>query len=254
MQGAVENEVRELGLNPSRSLQEVITGLIDFAKPRLLERAADDFQAVAHASNFGLPRQGPCTIDFNESSRAHRYQPVAIKHLQAIDGFDSKADALLRYSYQAPWGKIKLGWLWADWSMRDPTSIQTISWNHLEFTAVPDSVIPEVVRAADQVFGKVRAMKEAIDSGSLARNASSLRQAVDLAAEVYWLLSQAWPFMRGSASIADLSTKVIFDRLGIKVPLFKTDRYPNIEALLSPVETFKTEYPSYFQDDFQWVH
>ena len=255
MQGAVENAVRELELDPSRSIQEVIEGLIDFAKPRLLERAGEDFHALSHASNFGRAREGPPTIDFREEgSRVHRYQPVAIKHLQAIDGFGSKDYALLRYSYQAPWGQIKLGWLLGDWSLRDPTSPQNISWNHLEWTAAPANVIPEVVRAADQVFGKVRAMKEAIDSGSLTRDVSSLRQAVDLAAEVYWLLSQAWPFQRGSAGIADLSTKVIFDRLGIEVPLFKTDRYPNIEALLSPIETFKAEYPSHFQDDFRWVN
>jgi hypothetical protein len=130
-------------------------------------------------------------------------------------------------------------------------------WQHglgiVNYEAADQDAMPYILLGCDQVFGKVKQLKQEIDRGSRKKDESNLRLAMDYAAEIYWLMSQAWPYRRGSSSIADLSTKVIFDWLGIEVPLFKADVYPNINALLSPAEKFKADYPSFFQGAFRWL-
>jgi hypothetical protein len=123
----------------------------------------------------------------------------------------------------------------------------------IEYNASNPQVFPRAIVFADEIFDQVKAVKKGIDSGALVKDEGSLRRVIDHAAEIYWMISQAWQFDRGSSSIADLSTKVIFDWLGIEVPLFKTDVYPNINALLSPIETFRKEYASFFQGEFRWL-
>jgi hypothetical protein len=46
--------------------------------------------------------------------------------------------------------------------------------------------------------------------------------------------------------------QLAFYWLGIEVPLFRKDVYPNINALLSPLEKFKADYRNFFQQPFRW--
>jgi len=254
MHDTVQDAVRGLEADPFRSMQQVVSEMVAFARPRLLEGAGEDPSKSRHASWFGLARNSdPHYLVFGETSPVRSYRSMAIERLQSKGRIDEHGFGLLSYSYAAPWSTIKLGWLTGERQTDSAVPVDVTPWRNIEWTAAPPQVIPEMLRAGNHLFEGVGRIARALDAGDLTRNASTLHQAVGLAAETYWVLSQAWPYMRGSASIADLTTKVIFDRLGIAVPLFRTDRYPNIEALLSPVEDFKAGYPSNFQTGFRWL-
>jgi hypothetical protein len=109
------------------------------------------------------------------------------------------------------------------------------------------------MRAASQVFQAALNSLQSPAEAPLRKDDQTLHRIVDLAAEVYWLLSNAWPYERGSACIADLATKVIFDHAGIDVPTFNPDDYPNMHALFSPVDRFKADYPGLFEREFRWL-
>ena len=64
--------------------------------------------------------------------------------------------------------------------------------------------------------------------------------------QIHWLISQTRPYGRGSAGIADILAKSIFEAKGIQVSSYKKDVNPNMEAFVLPMEKYSEEYKNFF--------
>ena len=74
-----------------------------------------------------------------------------------------------------------------------------------------------------------------------------LNQTVEQVAQMHWLLAHAMPYLRGSAGIADMFTKAIFDAKGIHVSRWKEGLAPDLEALVTPLSEYIRQYASLFE-------
>jgi len=67
-------------------------------------------------------------------------------------------------------------------------------------------------------------------------------------ARVHWLMSQTRPYYRGSAGIADIMAKSLFESKGIQVSCYKKDVNPNLEAFVRPYPEYVNEYKNFFSE------
>lgn len=73
-----------------------------------------------------------------------------------------------------------------------------------------------------------------------------LDETVDAAARVNWLLAQATPYYRGSASAQNAVVRSIFDARGIEAPIFRPGISPDLEAFVTDFDTFAQNFPDFF--------
>lgn len=106
---------------------------------------------------------------------------------------------------------------------------------------------PEV----QQYFGTL--IREALALKSMPECPLKLAKAVYTIAKLHWLFTSTMPYKRGSAGIADILTKLLFDNLGIETPCWKPNLSPDIEALATPnVEEYIQQYPGFFQGQLRF--
>lgn len=73
-------------------------------------------------------------------------------------------------------------------------------------------------------------------------------------AKIHWLVSQARPYMRGSAGIADMLSKMIFEAKDIQVSAYKRNVNPNLEAFVMPIEEYCKKYPEFFCEPLRKIN
>jgi len=66
-------------------------------------------------------------------------------------------------------------------------------------------------------------------------------------AEIHWHLVQDAPYLRGTAGISDVTTKTIYEALGVQVSPWKKGLAPDLEALVTPLDDFVEKYPKMFE-------
>lgn len=64
---------------------------------------------------------------------------------------------------------------------------------------------------------------------------------------IHWCLAQGMPFQRGSAALADIYTKSLFEALNIQTTPWKKNLSPDWEAFITPVEEYSKKYRSFFK-------
>lgn len=72
-------------------------------------------------------------------------------------------------------------------------------------------------------------------------------------AKIHWLISQVRPFQRGTAGIADIISKALFETKGIQVSAYKEGVNPNMEAFAMPLEEYTEKYGNFFSQALQQV-
>lgn len=269
MDDAVKAASRLLQATPDAPLPRVLEALVMTAKPRL--GGLTPARGTTHADLFGEPRSQWRGVFLSGSYQ--RFRGLALDRLGTFGQpeeiikvphpYNTFHDFFHRYSLRLSYPieaiRIELGRLsvdvWSDQSERHSNlrDVPDKQLQDLEYEATGVDAVPVVMRAASQVFQAALKSLQSPAEAPLRKDDQTLHRIVDLAAEVYWLLSNAWPYERGSACIADLATKVIFDHAGIDVPTFNPDDYPNMHALFSPVDRFKADYPGLFEREFRWL-
>ncbi|MGE0489215.1 MAG: hypothetical protein AB7S38_08375 [Vulcanimicrobiota bacterium] len=73
-----------------------------------------------------------------------------------------------------------------------------------------------------------------------------LDETVDAVARVNWLLAQATPYHRGSASAQNAVVRSLFDARGIEAPIFRPGISPDLEAFVTDFDTFAQNFPDFF--------
>lgn len=209
-----------------------------------------DSDVGTHATHFGVIRE----ISGNEVS-LFDYFPDKVTQQKAVEysehygiaresaypGVDARK---LQISYEGPHGPIQLS------GVRTTRSGERIV--DIEIVITPRSSVAPAFQAMDGVFQRLKQLKRSLDLGRLAKNEKTLEQVKNEVSEIYWLLSQAWPYYRGSASMADLATRSILDWLGIENAPWSAGTNANLVALISPLAEFKQDYNSLLQAPLKW--
>lgn len=81
----------------------------------------------------------------------------------------------------------------------------------------------------------------------------NFKDTVKSTAKIHWLLSQIRPFVRGTAGIADMLCKTIFEAKGIQVSEYKEGVNPNIEAFVTSLDEYCEKYPTFFSKPLEEI-
>ena len=277
MQRAVEVGLEHLQNHPRTSLQNILKVMIDYAQPNLKIRAysgtiSSDQQINSenHALLFGVLRKGGQrgTAIYNQKPMS-AFKELATTNLKRF-GKETVENGVFgpagkdygkpykinhhdwQHQYDTPSGRINLCTVSSEWYESHSIKSITVPYGSVSITSPTIDVIPQMLEAANQVFIKLRTLKTKIDQGKVQKDAATLKEVIDSVAEIEWILSQTWPYGRGSGGIADLTTKVIFDWFGINTPVFKVNTNPNIVALITPLAEFQQSYPTLFRKKPNW--
>lgn len=98
----------------------------------------------------------------------------------------------------------------------------------------PGENVPKILEHVDGLYK--RAMNPAL----------SEKETLELVAEMHWWLAHAMPYERGSAAITDGFTKAVLETRGIQVFRWRQGVLPDLEAFVTPLETFKKQYAELF--------
>ncbi len=126
---------------------------------------------------------------------------------------------------------------------------QDINVNLNTITSIIDNdgnKVAKVISPPDYVIGPT--MKEVGEIYNSIQKEKDFDKIVDSTAQIHWLMSQARPYVRGSAGIADILCKTIFEAKGIQVSEYKEGINPNIEAFFLHIDDFCKKYPSFFSE------
>jgi len=244
MNDVVESAVANLNSNPHLTVTEILRGMSNNGRQRLKALSNNDREKLKHAEGFGILREDPQVIEFRNS-----YKEYESKVRQSI--IKNKGIVYLTYTHK---GKaIKLSQLSKDFSRylsADSTNPNT--YDVILETCPLENAHIIVGQRLNKPFERIKFFKKQIDTGKLNKNNKILSNIIDNVSEIHWLISQAWPYKRGSAALSDMTAKVIFDWLKIDITPWNSNINPNIEALITPLPDFKKNYTSLFIRKPKW--
>lgn len=277
MQNSVAHGVDYLRGNPQSNFTGLMDVLINNARPGLKQRAESFVgteQATVniknHADEFGLLRgggqrvtwigdRGPLSAYLGEATQVLKtfgtHKPIQETWGQFSKRYGQpfiKEQYVLEHSYQTPDGKVPLSTVHSYWIPTHEEAYVRKPFGEITITSPKVSSIQSMFKAGDEVLQKAKLLKQQIDSRELPKNDATLKKVTDLATETYWMASQNWPYQRGSAGIADMASKTMFDWFGVHTPSWKGDVNPNMVALLSPLGRFQERYPTLMDGHLRW--
>lgn len=101
-------------------------------------------------------------------------------------------------------------------------------------------------KVIEPVFEEVGLIYKNILNKKMKPNQHSIDELAKEVAQIHWLISQVRPYYRGSAGIADILAKSIFEAKGVQVSAYKKDVNPNLEAFVMPLDKYSEEYKNFF--------
>lgn len=254
----VNNTVDTFRRNPQLSAQTILAELstqtrAELIKPFASEKNRDDFpsfeaflshiDAKNYALRFGIPRSDKLapfkTIHFDTKYRFYKPKADQLWKKHSDSKLYSKVYARYRPTKETLLLLSKLSLdIYPHQTKPDPQN------PNYRLTSIEVSEISQVLAEVNTVFEHIK------DLGNRLTNHPEppvLKALIHETAKVHWLLSHAWPYERGSATIADMFTKVVFDAYGVPTPRWKVDIDPNLHALLTPeVKDFQNDYIGLF--------
>ena len=78
-------------------------------------------------------------------------------------------------------------------------------------------------------------------------NIEELKTAEDNIAQIHFLVTNALPFERGTAGIANILTRSMYKALGIDLPAVKHNVALDLEAFCQPLEEYKKNWNNFFE-------
>lgn len=109
------------------------------------------------------------------------------------------------------------------------------------------------VEKLDQTWGHIDDLaKDVIVLKAKSKNPETLREGIGKIAEIHWWFAQSVPYCRGSAAIGDAFAKVNGDLLGIRIPGYKENIAPDLEAFVRPLPDFVKHYVTFFEGPMTW--
>jgi len=96
-------------------------------------------------------------------------------------------------------------------------------------------------------YEKILPFIEKIKNGELLTDIE-LQNAKGYVAEIHYLLTNAMPYSRGSAGIADCLTRSFYDVLGLELPIVKKGLGLDLEAFCLNLDDYKKNWDSFFEE------
>jgi hypothetical protein len=277
MQGAVVSGVDLLQHNPQASFDDFIGTMIGTARAGLAERVAafhgsedETVKVRSHAENFGVKRKGSQRVtSISDHGAMAVFKDEAVETLKRL-GTHTEEDGVwgqfsarrgqsfkkevysLQHSFDTPDGTVSLCSVKSDWIPTHEEEYVRTPFREVTIISPTVDVIDPMFKAGNTVLDEVKGLKEQIDKGSIPKDEATLNRLTNYAAEVYWMISQTWPYERGSAGVADLASKAIFDWLNVHTPSWKDTVNPNTIALLKPLKEFQQDYPTLYKEPLNW--
>lgn len=254
MEDSVRYGVSILNEDPDLSF-EIFAGKIatrtreSLQERSLLPSNKRDELVKLHADSFGTDRVFDSVVAYLENydtDLATRAKAIEYVNKYGKETASEKTGAKLRgfqIIYESPDGPIELN---AFKTYHDDAG----KLINIHITPLR-SVVP-ALKSMDVIFQRLRQLKHSLDQGNVTRSEEVLQRVKSEVSEIYWLISQAWPYKRGSASIADLTTRSIYDWFGIENTPWNEATNPNIVAMISPLADFKKDYDSLMQAPLKW--
>jgi Avirulence protein len=233
---AISESLQKLKLSPELKLNMVIDTCVGMIQPKLIAKNGDH-----HARNFGELRSYGTMRRVALGGVYQESRSIAITSLEnnidlslSEEGFVVRAK---KHFYNFQGKEIKLSIL---------KSIDSQKVKYLSIQ-VPHENINEIVQVA--IESLFEGLKNQINKP---KNIEKTEYIIDNAIEIYWLMSQAMLYERGSACIADITLKLIMDYFGIYIPNWKPEINPNIIAMILTLDNFKKEFPNFLTEDIRW--
>lgn len=176
----------------------------------------------------GLPRTR------NRTRKARNYTP---HKASAYSAYRSRLSMGKTFEKPTIITRTLNGWMQLDNEI-DPielTETDDQNWLHTRI-----STLPSIWALLENLFHS--AMN--IDTSTPSRDC--LTTTLDITAQIHWWYSHAMPYRRGSAAIADMLTKTIFQYHDITTPRWRHGISPDIEAFCRPLTDFVEAYPNFF--------
>lgn len=98
-------------------------------------------------------------------------------------------------------------------------------------------LIPRLMEELQKVYQSIVKAKD-----------GSIEEITSKIASFHWLFAQMTPFGRGSAGVADVLSKSLFEAKRIQVSPWVKDTAPDLEALTTPLENFREKYINLFEE------
>lgn len=109
-------------------------------------------------------------------------------------------------------------------------------------------ILPPKTNKIPLVLKKIQPIyKNIIDNNASLTPENTAKITRDIA-RIHWYLSQIHPFVRGSAGIADIICKTLFEHKGIQVSKYKKNVDPNLEAFINNLEDYASKYKTFFEE------
>lgn len=105
-------------------------------------------------------------------------------------------------------------------------------WSHTDA-----ELIPRLLEELQKVYQSILKAKD-----------ESVEEVTSKIAQFHWLFAQTAPFGRGSAGVADVLSKSLFEAKRIQVSPWVKDTAPDLEALTTPLENFREKYIDLFEE------
>lgn len=106
-------------------------------------------------------------------------------------------------------------------------------------TPSSDSIKP-VLKHIETLYSDVTKIKKV-------KTQSELDFCNEKIAEIQWYFAQVTPFLRGSAGIADVFSKSVYEGLGVQVSSWKKGVAPDLEAYVRTLDDYVSNYTTFFE-------
>ena len=74
-----------------------------------------------------------------------------------------------------------------------------------------------------------------------------LKNAEDNIAQIHFIITNSLPFERGTAGIANILTRSLYEALGVKPPATKRKIALDLEAFCQPLDKYKQNWSLFFE-------
>lgn len=123
----------------------------------------------------------------------------------------------------------------------EETIKETIKHNYRWLFPRSEALKQSVNGRVNQLFSEVMATR------SMPQSTEALSANISRVAEMEWLNANLWKYQRGGAGVSQLESRTWLEAAGIDSGRYKQSVDPNLEALIRPLDDFKTAYPSFYE-------
>lgn len=120
--------------------------------------------------------------------------------------------------------------------------------NETEYIVIKNTEPEEIANFWDEtekIFNNIEKTRKEIKAGKRTKeNLASLNEKIG---KFHWYFTNIRPYERGSAGIADVVAKSIYESAGVQISPFKKNVAPDLEAMVTPLDEYMKNYSNLYK-------